>query len=46
MEEVKQCTVYLPPKYHLALKVYAAEQGITISEVVTTLIKEFLKEQK
>ncbi len=42
--EYKRTTVYLDPKLHQALKIKSAQSGRTISELISSAIKQSLAE--
>ena len=45
MPEVKRTTLYLPASLHRALKVQAAQDGTTLTDLVVAAVTEWLARQ-
>lgn len=43
---MKRFTVDLPDEFHRQLKIYCAENGLKMADILRKLVEDFLKEQK
>ena len=45
MDREKRITIRVPAELHLAVKIKAATEGKPVSEIIRTLLEEWLKEE-
>lgn len=46
MKYMKRFTLDLPEEFHRQLKIYCAENGLKMADVIRKLVEDFLKKNK